>query len=77
MEEEKFDITGMSCAACSAHVHKAVSALKSETFGTLERSSIGLSRSRKNLCPVALSAYLLRPMEPSPWVLRAERWLTQ
>lgn len=28
MEEEKFDITGMSCAACSAHVHKAVSALK-------------------------------------------------
>lgn len=51
--------------------------LKSETFETLERSSIGLSRSRKNLCPVALSAYLLRPMEPSPWVLRAERWLTQ
>ncbi len=28
MEEEKFDITGMSCAACSAHVHKAVSSLK-------------------------------------------------
>ncbi len=28
MEEEKFDITGMSCAACSAHVYKAVSALK-------------------------------------------------
>lgn len=28
MKEEKFDITGMSCAACSAHVHKAVSSLK-------------------------------------------------
>ena len=25
---QRFDVTGMTCASCSAHVHKAVSAVK-------------------------------------------------
>ena len=53
MKKEKFNVTGMTCTACSAHVEKAVSRLEG-----VGRFVIGLAADVKIIDSPALEEYV-------------------
>lgn len=49
---EQYDVTGMSCAACSTHVEKAVDKVPGVTSVTVSLLSNSMSDWREQLTPV-------------------------
>lgn len=66
MRTEKFNVTGMTCAACSAHVEKAVAAVEgvSEAHGESSDNSMSVQYDAPASAQAICQAVQTADMEP-------------